>query len=72
MRNLKGLNVKGLIAWGVFLGLLTSPQMKWAVKQIKQLPVLGAVVGNWDFIFQIFLWWFGHVGVWCEQAVMKR
>lgn len=48
MRNWKGLNVKlkGLIPWGVFLGLLTSPQMKWAVKQTKQLPVLWAVVGN--------------------------
>lgn len=20
----------------------------------------------WGFIFQIFLWWFGCVGVWCE------
>lgn len=25
----------------------------------------------WGLIFQIFLWWFGCVGVWCEEAVMK-
>lgn len=74
MRDLKDLNVKmGLIAWGSLPGSTDKSTDEVGYKVNKIIPcTLSCGWKLWGFIFQIFLSWFGCVGVWCEFAVMKR